>query len=128
MIRPVNINEKGQVVDLQIKRYQVFLLGGWGVKLRGFTLKLKNISTGEILNCDRAIFRSQAYTYNQRAKKIFVIDIKHQGKYEVEFMNIDTLEVKKSNLPIFSSFMSNVPNNELKILITDKIGLSPIIN
>ncbi len=128
LIKPININRKGEVVGLQSKRYWVYLLGGWGINIGGFMLRLKNVANGETVECKKAFFRVQAYAYNRRAKRIFKFDIKQPGDYEVIFVNANTLQVKRSNLPIFSSFIKPTSNIKLKVLITEKTGFSPFID
>ena len=126
LIPPININEVGQLIYLQSKTYQVFLLGGWGVKLGDFMLHLKHVSTGEIQMGKKVSIPTQTYACKRRAKRIFTVDIKETGQYEIAFRNTDTLEVKRSNLLISSSFMSSIPNSELQILLTEKTGIFPI--
>lgn len=127
LIRPFSISEKGQVIDLLSRRYHVYILGGWGVKVGGFVIQLKHISTGEVLQSRKALVRTQAYAYNKRAKRVFVVEVENPGKYEVSFVNVETLEVKRSNLPIFSSFMPTISHSDIQILVTEKTGWSPVI-
>jgi hypothetical protein len=69
----------------------------------------------------------QAYAFGRRARRIFIVDIQKEGQYEILFKNPETLTVKHSNLPLVSMMRSQIANEALEILITEKLGFYPIL-
>jgi hypothetical protein len=69
----------------------------------------------------------QAYAFGRRARRIFIVDIQKEGQYEILFKNPETLTVKHSNLPLVSMMRSPIANEQLEILITEKLGFYPIL-
>lgn len=127
MGRPININSEKEIIDLNASRYRIYALGGFGVNLGRFSMSLKNIETNEIVKCEKAFWPVQAHAFGKRAKRILIVDIPKEGRYEVLFVNPETLRVKHSNLPISSMFRKPLANDQIDILITKKIGVYPIL-
>ena len=127
MIRPININNEGEEIKLSARKYRIFLLGGWGVNLGSFSISFRDKKTDEIIGCKRAIFPVQAYSYKKRAKRIFTVDIPKQSNYEVIFDNPESLIVKRSNLFLENLFAKPISNKHIEILITEQLGVFPII-
>ena len=125
MGRPININSTEEIVDLKVSRYRIYSLGGFGVNLNQFSISLKNIATDESIKCKKAFWPVQAYAFGKRAKRILVVDIPEEGRYEVLFDNPETLRIKHSNLPISSMFRKPLATEKIEILITEKLGVWP---
>jgi hypothetical protein len=125
--RPINIHSKNELVDLEPSRYRIYALGGFGVKLRQFSISFKHTETGELIQCKRSFWPVQTFAFGKRAKRIFVFDIQKEGSYEVLFENPTSLKIKHSNLPISSIFSKPMANEEIEILISKKIGVYPIL-
>ncbi|WP_147767639.1 hypothetical protein [Seonamhaeicola maritimus] len=125
MGRPININSTEEIVDLKASRYRIYSLGGFGVNLNQFSISLKNIATDESIKCKKAFWPVQAYAFGKRAKRILIVDIPEEGRYEVLFDNPETLRIKHSNLPISSMFRKPLATDKIEILITEKLGVWP---
>ena len=98
MGRPININSTEEIIDLKASRYRIYSLGGFGVNLNQFSISLKNIATDESIKCKTACWPVQAYAFGKRAKRILIVDIPEEGRYEVLFDNPETLRIKHSKL------------------------------
>ena len=127
MIRPININDQESIVDLQMRKYRVFILGGWKIRLNDFSMTIRNIETNENARIKKSFFPLQSFAYNRRAKRIFDVEVPAQGKYQINFQNPHSVEVRQSNLPFFSTFYPPRLNKELDILITTKSGFQTFI-
>ena len=101
MNRPININSKGEAINLTARRYKIYALGGWGIDLGNFSILFKDKKTGEIIKCKTNTYPVQSFLHGKRAKRILIVDIPGQSKYEVIFENPESLKVKSSNLFIF---------------------------
>ena len=127
MIRPININSKGEEINLIARKYRIYLLGGWGVNLGNFLISFKDKKTGEITKSKRAIYPVQAFSYRKRAKRILNVNITKQSNYEVIFENPESLKLKRSNLFLSNLFTKPISNEQIEILITGQLGDFPII-
>lgn len=123
----VNITSKGKTISLEARRYRIYILGGWGISLGDFSISLEQKETKRIIICERAFWPVQAFALGKRARRIFVLDIKESSLYEVIFGNSEDLKVKRSNLPISSSFGSPKRADQLEVLFTEKLGVYPIL-
>ena len=95
------------------------------MNLYQFSISLKNIATDESIKCKKAFWPVQAYAFGKRAKRILIVDIPEEGRYEVLFDNPETLKIKHSNLPISSMFRKPLATDKIEILITEKLGVWP---
>lgn len=127
MIRPISIDKSGVELELNSGKYRIYILGGWSVSLGKFSITFKNKSNNEKIECKRTIFGAQAYAYNTRAKKIFVVDIIEASTYQIIFENPESLIVKRSNLPFFSNIFSAVRRKDIRVLVTKSSGFSTFI-
>ena len=127
MGRPININSEKEIINLKASRYRIYALGGFGVKLGRFSISLKNIETNEIVKCEKAFWPVQAFAFGKRAKRILIADIPKDGQYELLFNNPKTLKIKHTNLPISSLFTKPMGTENIEILITEKLGVYPIL-
>lgn len=123
MGKPININSKGEIVDLKAAKYKIYSLGGFGVNLNQFSISLKHTETSESIKCKQAFWPVQAFAFGKRAKRILIVDIPKEGRYEVLFHNPETLRIKHSNLPISSMFGRPLATDKIEILITEKLGI-----
>lgn len=127
MEKPININSKGEIVDLKASRYRIYLLGGFGVNLNRFSISLKHTETSESIKCKQAFWPVQAFAFGKRATRILIVDIPKEGRYEILFDNPETIKLKQSNLPISSMFRKPLATDKIEILITEKLGVFPIL-
>ena len=116
MNKPINILEKEVEINLKARRYKIYVLGGFGVEVGDVSISLKNKETNEKITCKKAFWPVQTYEFNKRAKRVFIIDIPEEGKYEVLFFNPYSLKVKHDNLPIFSFFSYPIKTSEIQVL------------
>ncbi len=114
-MKTINIHKKQEVIHLDDNKYNIDVLGGWGVKLGEFSISLKNTKTEEVIRSKKAILSIQSFAHNQRAKKILTIDVPRKASYLVTFHNPETLIVKKSNLIVSSFFTKPLANENLAI-------------
>lgn len=128
MIKPINIYSKDKVVNLQQRRYRIYALGGWGAKVNDFRIIFINTSTNETFESTKAFWPLQTHSYNRRAKRILIVDILQEGIYKVIFQSPESIELKWSNLFLINRIHSKIPNNEIDVLITTKLGVNPIID
>lgn len=126
-MRPININSKGEIVNLKASRYRIYAIGGFGANLNQFSISLKHTETSTSIICKKAFWPVQAFAFGKRAKRILIVDIPKEGNYEVLFDNPETLRIKHSNLPVSSMFRKPLTNDQIEILITEKLGVYPII-
>lgn len=124
MSRAININRQGEEIDLKVCRYRIYILGGWGVSLSKFSISFKHKETNDITKSERAFWQVQAYAFRKRAKRIFIIDVHEEGKYEIIFRNPETVTVMESNLRIGSFFSNPISKDDLEVLITEKLGIT----
>lgn len=127
MERLININDNGKEILLKVSRYRIYVLGGFGVSLGQFSIFFKDKETDRVIKCKKSFWPVQAYAFGKRAKRIFIVDIPEEGLFEVFFKNPETLKVKHSNLPISSMFRKPLTSNQIEVLITEKLGVYPIL-
>lgn len=117
MVSPINIHDNSQQIYLSVGIYSVKVIGGWGVKVNDFSILLKKVENDITIKSESTIWRYQSYAFNQRAKRILVLDVYQSGNYIVEFKNPKSLQVRRSSLFI-SRFIENpIPNGSLEICI-----------
>ena len=104
MIGPLNILSKDRQIYLEAGKYKILCLGGWGVELNEFEIKLKEMEGTGVFNFTKAKWPVQSYVLNKRAKRIGTVEVLKSGNYIVEFMHPYSLRVKKSNLFFSSRF------------------------
>ncbi len=119
MNKPINILEKEVEINLKSRRYKIYVLGGFGVEVGDFSISLKNKETNEQITCKKAFWPVRTYEFNIRAKRVFIIDVPKEGKYEVLFLNSHSLKVKHSNLPIYSFFSYPLKASEIQVLFLE---------
>ena len=127
MSRIINISTQSEEIDLELGRYRIFVLGGFGVNLGKFSISFRNKATSEITKSEKAFWPVQTFAFGKRAKRIFIVDISEAGKYEVLFNKPEALKVKPSNLPISSFFSDFLSTDKIEIVITKKLGIFPIL-
>jgi len=113
----INIHHNGQEIHLEKGKFKIDILGGWGVKLRQFSISFRNSRSGLVINCKRSFWPIQSLAFRKKAKRVFSVDVPENGTYTVEFMNAITLEVKETNLLIGGLFQEPVPNENISIYI-----------
>lgn len=112
---------------MEARRYRIYILGGWGISLGDFSITLKQKGTDRIIKCKKAFWPVQAFAYGKRARRILILDIKESEQYEVIFDNAETIKVNRSNLPISAMISKPKPVDQLEVLITEKLGVYPIL-
>lgn len=128
MIKPINIYAKDKVVSLQERRYRIYALGGWRAKVNEFRISFINTNTNETFQSVKAFWPVQTYSYSRRAKRILIVDILQEGNYKVIFQSPESIELKWSNLFLLNRIHSRLPNKEIDVLITTKLGVNPMID
>ena len=113
----INIRDNGHEIDLEIGKYKIDVLGGWGVKLGQFSISFKHSVTGQIVNCERSFWPVQSLAFGKRAKRVFVVHIDEPGTYKIDFEEPDTLEIKETNLFFSGFFKEALPNDKISIYI-----------
>ncbi len=117
----LNINSKNEVFELKPRRYRIYALGGFQVNLGRFSIIFKNLETEEVIYVQKAFWPVQSFTHGKRAKRIFIVDIETEGKYEITFSNQESLTIKPSNLFLRSFFEKPLETKNIEILITEKL-------
>ncbi|MEZ4795300.1 MAG: hypothetical protein R2773_07500 [Flavobacteriaceae bacterium] len=120
MKEPISISESNTIVEFNSGIYSVLIIGGWGVKLGNFSIKLFDQDSDTIIIAQNTIWRTQSYKFSRRAKKIATIEIPKRSNYRVEFSNADDLKVKKSNLHLRNFLQGELPKSEIGIFIRKK--------
>ena len=115
--KPININSKGEQLDLTPGKYQIDILGGWGIRLGNFSVSFKHNDTHQVIHCERSFLPVQSSVLNTRAKKVFVLKVEESGTYTIEFANAETLKVRPSSLFFKSFFEEPIPNDNVQIYI-----------
>jgi hypothetical protein len=113
----MNIHSSGQEINLEIGKYKIDVLGGWGVQPGQFSISFIHVHSGEIINCKRPLWPVQSFAFDRRVKRIFITSILEAGIYRIEFLNPETLKVKHTNLFFSSFFESPMPNEEISVHI-----------
>ncbi|MDF1697576.1 MAG: hypothetical protein P1U56_17155 [Saprospiraceae bacterium] len=121
--RPINIFTKETYLQLEQRRYRIYLLGGWGVRLNEFDISIRNTVTKEMVSAQKAFWKVQSYAYHKRAKRILIIDVPIAGKYRVLFHYPHSLRVTYNNLLISNNFFNPLPTYELDVLFSTKEGM-----
>ena len=125
--RPININSKGEIILLKARRYRIYVIGGFSVELGHFAVSLKHQDTRQVIKCTKAFWPVQAFAFGKRAKRIFVVDVPYDGKYELIFDHPETVIVRRSNLFIRSFWNQPINREQLEIIITEKLGVYPVL-
>lgn len=115
--KPINIHSEPSILQLNKGKYHVYVLGGWYVDELLFFIRLKNVITENLIEVKNTKWGVQSFEHGKRAKRCYEFEIIEPGKYELGFLNPETLMVKKNNLPIFCFLMSYLENKQLEILI-----------
>jgi len=113
--QPINIHTIDYWIDLKAGSYGIYVLGGWGVKTKGFSVSLRNIDTNETIQSKPTLWPIQTFILNNRAKRILSVKISDPGRYLIKFENAKSLRVTRSNLFIRSFMEEPVPNQILTI-------------
>ena len=115
----VNINSTGRQISLAKGKHTIDLVGGWSVKLNGFSITLKNIKTKETIESTTSYWPVQSFYNGIKCKRILNIQIEENGLYEIVFTNADKLIVRRSSLFMHRLFADPVSNENLEILIEE---------
>ena len=99
--------------------YRIYILGGLSVEnLDSLDAKLTKVNTGEIISLKEINWKPSEYINGEKAVACYDFQINEADDYEIEFDNIESLEVKKSKLFIRNLlFPSNVSLDDIKIVI-----------
>jgi hypothetical protein len=115
--KPINIHSEPSILQLNAGKYHIYILGGWYVDELFFFFRLKHVITENLIEIKNTKWRVQSFESGKRAKRCYEFEIIESGKYELSFLNPETLMVKKNNLPISRFLMPYVDNKNLEILI-----------
>jgi hypothetical protein len=113
----INIHDSGHEIDLEIGKYKIDVLGGWGVKLGQFSISLKHNRTGQTINCEKSFWPIQSIVFGKRAKRIFIAHIVDSGTYKIQFEHPTTLEIKETNLFFGGLFQQPLTNDKISVYI-----------
>lgn len=114
----IGFNDINNQIDLGIGVFKIDIVGGWKIELNDFYLTLENLKSKEIITPNKIPFwRIQSYIRGKRAKRVFTFQNTKHATYKVNFYNVDSLKVKKSNLIISSLFSSYLSNKDLSLHI-----------
>ncbi len=122
--KSIKINSKGEQLDMTPGKYQIDILGGWGIRLGNFSVSFKHNDTQQVIHCERSLLPVQSFILNTRAKRIFILKVEESGTYTIEFANAETLKVRPSNLFFKSLFEESIPNDSIRIYIHREGSLS----
>jgi hypothetical protein len=117
MRESISIHSKDKTIYLPVGIYSVRVLGGWRVNIGDFSIKLTNLKTGKETLVKETFWKVQSFELNQRAKKVFTLDIQESTDYLIEFFNPKSLTVHRTNLFSGYIFGKPIPNKDLKVLI-----------
>ncbi|MES2680931.1 MAG: hypothetical protein V4635_13650 [Bacteroidota bacterium] len=112
----LKLDNSPATIDLFADRYNIYIYGGRGVKLNSFCVDLKNKSTGETVQ----VFEHNLKLRDFNGVRCFYFDILKTGSYDISFHNFQTLEVKRSILPITSLFLPKIDLADIRIKIEKK--------
>lgn len=122
-MEPIQINiHKDQDIFLEEGRYRVNIIGGWGVKLNGFSIELEHLDRALLVIASRSFWPVQSFWKGRRAKRVFTFEIKEKGNYEFRFINSNNLLVRHSNLRTLMQriFDDPIENKNLSVVIKSK--------
>lgn len=111
------ITNNDQQIQLSVGIYNVFVIGGWHIKLNNFSVILRETNSGSVVEMKKSFWQVQSYSGKRRAKRIGTFDISLEANYNLEFNKPNELLVKKSNLMLVSSFFSYVATDAIQIEI-----------
>ena len=117
MEKIIGVQKEGYRLTLKRDYYKIDIVGGWGIRLKEFSVSLKNINTGLILYPQRSFWPIQSYKKGIRSKRIFTIDVLDSGEYEVKFKGLDSLIVKSSNLLFLSLLQKPLSIDQISICV-----------
>lgn len=114
----ISIHASGQEIHLKAGKYEIDVLGGWGVQLGQFSIAFRNGQSEQVVNCERSFWPVRSFAFDKRARRIFTVDIPDDGDYVVEFRKAETLKVKESGLFFVATlFQEPIPNREISVYI-----------
>ncbi|WP_438711939.1 hypothetical protein ACSTS3_05440 [Aquimarina muelleri] len=117
MNHPISIHSNDQKQYLSVGIYSVKVLGGWGVKVKDFSIIFKKVGSDLVIKAEETNWRYQSYAFKQRAKRILILDIYESSNYTINFVNAESLKVKPSSLFIHRFLEKEISNKNLKICI-----------
>lgn len=98
LIEPININSSNSTIHLSKGIYDIYILGGWEIKLGKFNFQLKSLKNDSIIKPQKSLLRIQNYYRGKKAKKIFSVTIINGGEFMINFENQNDLIVNKTFL------------------------------
>ncbi|CAL2103668.1 conserved protein of unknown function [Tenacibaculum sp. 190130A14a] len=116
MIEPVNIYSENTTIHLSMGTYDVYIIGGWYVKLEKFNFQLKRLNSDEMVQLEKDIWPIQSHYKGTKTRKIASLQIRKGGKYKINFENSETLIVKQSNLFITPYFEQKISPQKIDLL------------
>ena len=121
---PINIHSTNVQIELDKGKYHIYIIGGWGIRCRNFTIKFRNATTDKDIPVEKVFMGMKTFINNKRAKKIFYVHVSKAGLYRVDFHNPTSLEVRGSDLGLVSFITTPRPNSGLSILVSKNNGMS----
>lgn len=116
MIEPINIYSLNTTIHLSMRIYDIYVVGGWYIKLGKFNFLLKRLNCDVIVKPEKDVLPIQSHYRGIKTKKVFSLQIKKGGKYKINFENQETLILKQSNLIIKSYFEREIPPQKIDLL------------
>ena len=117
-LSPINIIDYEKEIEICTGIFSVSVLGGWDVVVNDFTFILKNTISGKVIKPKITQWRTQSFQFNEKGKKIMILDIPERGNYTIEFKNQENLKVWKSNIPyLYRLFRQPIEKQYLQISI-----------
>ena len=121
--RSIILTNELKAVQLENKKYSVYVIGGWSVDLGEFSLAFKDIRSQKIATCSKVKIPLQTYYNGCRAKRILTVKIPSKSTYKVLMEYHSSLKVKTSNLYLTSIIFNQDEVPYPKILISEAAGL-----
>lgn len=117
-VPPINIIDSEKEIELYTGIFSVSVLGGWDVIVNDFSFILKNTISGKIIKPKITQWKTQSFLFNEKAKKIMILDIPERGNYTIEFKNQERLKVWKSDIPyLYRLFRQPIEKQYVQISI-----------
>lgn len=97
--------------------YHIDVVGGFGITPNNFKLLITNSEMDHRVTIKKSKWPVQSFMFDKRTKRYCSFDIPVAGNYRIDCLHPHSLNVKKSNLPIFSSFFRSIPTSEITLYL-----------
>ncbi|OAV45117.1 hypothetical protein A3850_011730 [Lewinella sp. 4G2] len=113
----MNLELSDDIVELQSGMVTIWILGGYRVKLNNFEVHIINMRTRHIAVATVAMLKIQWIKNGRKAKRMLKPKIQEDGMHQIQLHNVDSVEVRRSNLFFTSLFQKPLRKDQIRLVI-----------